>query len=61
MVYTFSKCSQSMKKIEVHFLGGGGGGIKSPIVNEYQIQKKFLDDFLKSSKTCQYLSFGGGL
>ena len=26
-------------------------------VNGYQVQKKFVNDFLKISKTCQYLSF----
>ena len=31
-----------------------------PKVNGYQVQKKFVNDFLKISKTCQYLSFGGG-
>ena len=31
-----------------------------PKVNGYQVQKKFVSDFLKISKTSQYLSFGGG-
>ena len=31
-----------------------------PKVNGYQLQKKLVSDFLKNSKTCQYLSFGGG-
>ena len=31
-----------------------------PKVNGYQPQKKLVSDFLKISKTCHYLSFGGG-